>query len=121
MFSNPEKGHHSTVSALNLVSKENNVLVADILLQRDCPKIYEWDGKELVGPTFVPPGFVPKYPKIIDHKDRSNLKERLEEMKRREEITQSKMDKLINEQKRGAVGDMARRRRPLWNSHGSIA
>ena len=70
--------------------------LVDTLLKRDCPKIYYWNGKELLGPTFVPPGFVPKYPKIIDHKDTENLNDRLEHMKNLEEITQSEVD-LINQ------------------------
>ena len=83
--------------------------LVDTLLKRDAPKIYHWDGKKLLGPTFVPPGFVPKYPKIIDHKDDKNLKERLGLMKDMGEITQSEIDKLTKDQTRGAVGDMAER------------
>ena len=83
--------------------------LVNTLLKRDCPKIYYWDGKKLLGPTFVPPGFVPKYPKIIDHKDTKNLKDRLDQMKILEEITQPEVEKMIKEQKRGAVGDMAER------------
>ena len=91
------------------VVKSNIPDLVNTLLKRDCPKIYHWDGKKLLGPTFVPPGFVPKYPKIIDHKDTKNLKERLDQMKILEEIPQPEVEKMIKEQKRGAVGDMAER------------
>ena len=82
--------------------------LVDTLLKRDAPKIYYWDGKKLLGSTFVPPGFVPKYPKIIDHKDDNNLKERFGLMKNMGEITQSEI-KLTMDQKRGAVGDNGRK------------
>ena len=39
---------------------------ACVLLQRDYPKIYEFDGDSDLGATIVPVTFMPKKPNIVD-------------------------------------------------------
>ena len=56
------------------VVQSNIPELVDTLLMRDCPEIYHWDGIKLIGPVFIPTGFVPKYPKVIDHKDSKKSK-----------------------------------------------
>ena len=90
------------------VIKSNIPDLVDTLLKRDVPKIYHWDGKKLLGPTFVPPGFVPKYPKIIDHNNIENLKEKSKQMLLDGEISEKEEANLIKEQEK-AIGDMAER------------
>ena len=88
---------------------ESNIpSLVDTLLKRDCPEIYYWDGKKLIGPVFVPTGFVPKFSKIIDHNDIKNLKEKLKQMLLDGEINEAEEASLIKEQEK-AVGDMAER------------
>ena len=82
--------------------------IVDTLLKRDCPEIYYWDGIELIGPIFIPSGFVPKYPAVIDHKDTKNLKEKLEQMKLNGEITTAMEETYIKQQEK-SVGDLAER------------
>ena len=51
--------------------------VVDTLMKRDIPQIFQWKGKEIIPPVFVPDGFVPKHPEIIDPKNCEILQAKL--------------------------------------------
>ena len=51
--------------------------VVNTLMKRDVPQIFQWNGKEIIPPVFVPDGFIPKDPEIIDPKNSEILQAKL--------------------------------------------